>query len=213
MKRLFLLIVILPFLLISCRSLSNDLDTSNSKTNSDSFAYSSISEEKQFSENQPLYNRIILDYYEQIIMNPETLGRNICSHNNQSINVSSNPVPLDSISLEYLFLKFDEMTYFVGLFDDVNFRTGLYDSGYQVIYILSIEGEEFYYGSNCPPLIWHQGSILYIEEAYNQNIVSLDAISKCFECRINKDEVYMNLYDNEKKDGVHYDEKCPTLSF
>lgn len=137
-----------------------------------SFSYPSFSSETSnpvIVENQPLFNRMMNDYYEQRICNTKTLSSNMYS---KAIPNEMDNRKVDDLTISYCFKPNSKGAYIVGI--DKKFN-------------MTWDGEAYFYSFNGVtigyfydlPDVWYKGNILYLTDAYYIGLLDDNDISTC----------------------------------
>ena len=118
---------------------------------------------------QALYNRIILDYYEQRFCKQKNKGMNMY-HHAPSLCLD---VSLDEIAIEVIYSKLSNGAYIIAEHDKMH---GI-STGFMENYVYAFNGEYGLYGDRYLPAdVWYKGNIYYLTDAFYEGIVSEDDI-------------------------------------
>ena len=213
MKKCFCLSLVLlsTFFVVGCNN-QNGVDNAASNETNDDDSYI-------FEENQSLYNRIILDYYEQRLCKSGFVTE---EENNCIINIINDgktwskinsrlggPREVDAsrVAVSEIHLVIDKKSdkgAFVCSFDSVicQFAYLGYTSMRDTISSY-VNGQKCIFGQSNLPMVWYQGLILDVCEAFELDLIEIEDLNDI-------DLNYSLSVDNSKIH--HYDETSSTLT-
>lgn len=195
MKRKFSIfsLLILPLILLNgCNAFSNGHESVKPSSSSlDSTSYSS-----QEDYEKALYNRIILDYYEQRINNQKTKGSNMY------FSEIYDEIPaLSEIRLHYIISKSKKGAYLVGFN-----QLGSFGRHYYFAYNENSISFDF-----IRPFVWYDSKIFYLNDAFYSGLFSNEEINDCLN-EMNNNSLSANDWLLKSFSGISYDESVEPLT-
>lgn len=174
MKRL-LSILFLPFLV--CFSLTGCKQSADNSSNVNDSDGSNI------EDNQSLYNRIILDYYDQRVARENTYENNVYNDFPNSAryygSYNNHRPQVENLIIDAILKKTEKGAYFVAidLFNNMDTYHNKYDSVSRVN-LYYADGKPINYPYNCSPYdVWFEGNIYYPLDAVFLNIITIEDLS------------------------------------
>ena len=176
-------LLILPLMFLNgCNAFSNGHESVKPSSSSlDSTSYSS-----QEDYEKALYNRIILDYYEQKVLKSGTITKNgdlfyfqfndgrVWRLGDGHLSQRSN-ITIDDIQIEELVGKSDKGAYVFCI--SYQLFTYYYPYEYQIDTSAFIDGNQLLFENDFMPLVWYKGLLLYPAEAYSLGLITLNEIN------------------------------------
>ena len=184
-----IILMFISFQIVSCDSTASGTSGTSAINNID------------YTLDQVFFNRLIFDYYHQIIEEPKSSDFYMYEPYEELPSKENIPT-ISSIAFYYLLSKTKSGAYLVGFNPFSSYGTHYYfgNNGQSISYEL------------IHPYVWYEGNILYLTDAFISGLFTQEEIDICLE-NMNNNYAFKNdaLLYKDSSFGIKYDEEMSML--